>query len=508
LFMSRAMNLVEITDWINSFIMWPQIIGALVIIGGVSLFRASLRPKKFPPGPTNIPLLGSLLYVDVRNLSKSFSKLSKKYGDIFSLFVGRTPVVVLNSYDLIKTSFERMEFSGRPGNFSGTFFQKGKTGITTTEGKHWKVQREFLMEHLKHLTGTGSKALEDVVLDEVTDLKMGLAKKEGEALAISYKMNVGILNILWNITCGRKLHAQQQEFQTVYECIDKITQFMSRAAIFSFLPILTKILPESITNMERGRYYRNRFHEISEKWIREHRQDYRGNRTGDLQDAYIEKIDRGEETFTSEGLAAILREIFVIGSESESVMMRWAIRLLSCYPVVQNKVQEEIDTVVGEGKEVTWDMRNKMPYTMAVMKEIQRFADIAPTGLLHKTVCDVSLGGFELPQGTLVMANLSSCHRSPVYWSKPELFYPEHFLSDGHLVEDKPGFLPYGVGHRKCPGAALADMQIFLIITNILAEFKLTLPEGDKGDVGTQFKAGTAVLRNPKPYRIVINTRK
>jgi hypothetical protein len=58
---------------------------------------------------------------------------------------------------------------------------------------------------------------------------------------------------------------------------------MSRAAIFSFLPILTKVLPESVTKMEKGRYYRNRFHEISEKWIREHRQEYRGNRTGDLQ---------------------------------------------------------------------------------------------------------------------------------------------------------------------------------------------------------------------------------
>ena len=63
------------------------------------------------------------------------------------------------------------------------------------------------------------------------------------------------------------------------------------------------------------------------------------------------------------------------------------------------------------------------------------------------------------------------------------------------------------------------------MISNILSEFKLTLPEGDKGDVGTQFKvmrenylktklnnliilqAGTAVLRNPKPYRIVINSR-
>ena len=66
-------------------------------------------------------------------------------------------------------------------------------------------------------------------------------------------------------------------------CGLQVTQFMSRAAIFSFMPILTKILPESVTNIERGRYYRNRFHEISEKWIREHRQDYRGNRTGDLQ---------------------------------------------------------------------------------------------------------------------------------------------------------------------------------------------------------------------------------
>ena len=59
------------------------------------------------------------------------------------------------------------------------------------------------------------------------------------------------------------------------------------------------------------------------------------------------------------------------------------------------------------------------------------------------------------------------------------------------------------------------------MISNTLAEFKLTLPEGDQGDVGTQLReslekklhnliilqAGTAVLRNPKPYRIVINSR-
>ena len=40
-----------------------------------------------------------------------------------------------------------------------------------------------------------------------------------------------------------------------------------------------------------------------------------------------------------------------------------------------------------------------------------RFADIAPTGLMHKTVCDVALDGFELGQDTLVLANHSACHK-------------------------------------------------------------------------------------------------
>jgi len=487
--------------------MWTVVVAVLVILVIICI-KASIRPSNFPPGPPCLAFAGSLLHVDVRNLSKSFQNLSQKYGDIFSIFVGRAPVVVLNSFPLIKEAFNRPEFVGRPGNFSGTFFQKGKTGITTTEGKHWKIQRGFLASHLQSLTsGKGYKGFEEVILDEVADLKMDLGKRKNEPVAVSYKLNVAIMNILWHLSCGRKLHAQQQEFQTVVECIDKVTQFMSRAAIFSFMPIFTKVLPESVTNIERGRYYRNRFHEISEKWIREHRQDYRGNRTGDLQDAYLEKVNQGEETFDEKGLAAILRELFVIGSESESVMMRWAIRIISCNPEIQVKVQEELDTVCGKGVDVTWDQQHSLPYTMAVMKEIQRFADIAPTGLLHKTVCDTQLAGYNLPANTLVMANYNACHRSAVYWAQPDSFNPGHFLEDGKLITDKEGFLPYGTGPRVCPGAELADMQMFLMLSNILATFTLSLPEGDTGEMGTQFEAGTAVLRNPKPYRVIFKLR-
>ena len=41
-----------------------------------------------------------------------------------------------------------------------------------------------------------------------------------------------------------------------------------------------------------------------------------------LQDAYLDKVNKGEESFTETGLAALVRELFVIGGESQSVLMR------------------------------------------------------------------------------------------------------------------------------------------------------------------------------------------
>ena len=205
-----------------------------------------------------MPLVGNLFNVDVRNLSKSLTKLAKKYGDVFSLFVGRTPVVVLNDYDTIKKCFDKTEFSGRPGNFSGTFFQKGKTGISTTEGKYWTSQREFLMSHLAHLTGKLAQELPNRPFYYTKSFRswsqesggrgdgrgggsQDLAPEEGgrapcaelqtqhwhpqRALERDLRQVGDICTVsLFYSFMFRKLHAQQQEFQAVYECIDKLTQ--------------------------------------------------------------------------------------------------------------------------------------------------------------------------------------------------------------------------------------------------------------------------------------------
>lgn len=70
-----------------------------------------------PPGPRSIPVLGNLF--SLRNSVSpfhAFSKMSHKYGDIFSLMMGGTRAVVVNNLELIKEILNEngKYFGGRP----------------------------------------------------------------------------------------------------------------------------------------------------------------------------------------------------------------------------------------------------------------------------------------------------------------------------------------------------------------------------------------------------------
>ena len=94
----------------------------------------------------------------------------------------------------------------------------------------------------------------------------------------------------------------------------------------------------------------------------------------------------------------MLREMFVIGAESQSVMLRWALRILSVNTDIQKKIQAEIDHVIGTDANVTWSDLERLHYTRAALAEIQRFGDIAPTALGHKCMYDVEFHGYHLPK--------------------------------------------------------------------------------------------------------------
>lgn len=62
------------------------------------------------------------------------------------------------------------------------------------------------------------------------------------------------------------------------------------------------------------------------------------------------------------------------------------------------KVQAEIDRVIGQSRQPTLAERPNLPYTDAVLHEIQRMGNIVPLGLPKMASKDTTLGGYFIPK--------------------------------------------------------------------------------------------------------------
>ncbi|GFU51077.1 vitamin D 25-hydroxylase [Trichonephila clavipes] len=110
-----------------------------------------------------------------------------------------------------------------------------------------------------------------------------------------------------------------------------------------------------------------------------------------------------------------------------------------------------------------------MPYTHAVLLEQMRWKTIVPLNLMHYSLADIKVGGYDIPKDTIVIANFWQAHNDPRYWDEPEKFKPERFLSnDGKSVLKSKYFMGFSLGKRVCPGESMAYLEMFLYFTSML----------------------------------------
>ncbi|XP_037622581.1 cytochrome P450 2F2-like [Sebastes umbrosus] len=113
--------------------MFGSIILLLLCIIFIIQLLKSRRPKNFPPGPPVLPILGNILHLSVDNPLKDFERLRKSYGNVYSLYLGSKPTVVINGMKAMKEVLvtKGIDFAGRPQDLfvNDTVQRKGRTDV-------------------------------------------------------------------------------------------------------------------------------------------------------------------------------------------------------------------------------------------------------------------------------------------------------------------------------------------------------------------------------------------
>ncbi|XP_075830097.1 cytochrome P450 2C25-like [Microtus pennsylvanicus] len=469
----------------------------------LSIWRQSSEREKLPPGPTPLPVFGNFFQIDVKNFSQCLSNFSKVYGPVFTLYLGMKPTVVLHGYEAVKEALidHGEEFAGRGSSPMAERVSKG-LGLVFSNGNRWKETRRFSLMTLRNL-GMGKRSIEDRVQEEAQCLVEELRKTNGLPCDPTFILSCAPCNVICSTVFQNRFDYKDQNFLNLMGKVNENVRILSSPwmQVCNNFPSLIDYCPGSHRTIPKNINYIRSY--LLEK-IKEHQESLNVANPRDFIDYYLTKLKQTNHNqhseFTLENLVTTVSDLFGAGTETTSTTLRYALLLLLKHPDVTAKVQEEIDRVVGKNRSPCMQDRSHMPYTDAVIHEVQRFINLLPNSLPHAVTCDIKFRNYLIPKGTTVIASLSSVLNDSKEFPNPEIFDPGHFLDKNGNFRKSDYFVPFSTGKRICAGEGLARMELFLFLTTILQNFKLKSLVSAKDIDTTPVVSGFASL--PPPYQL------
>ena len=170
------------------------------------------------------------------------------------------------------------------------------------------------------------------------------------------------------------------------------------------------------------------------------------------------------------------------GHETTATAIAWAFDLLLHDAAALERLNAELRAGGNE-------------YLDAVIKETLRLRPVISE--VGRTLTrPARIGGWDLPQGAVIVPNVLLLHRDPELFPDPLSFRPERFL-DGSC--DASAWIPFGGGVRRCLGAAFAMEEMRVVLRTVLLRFRLRAarasPEKPRRRAVTMIpRAGTRVI--------------
>ncbi|KAJ8268174.1 hypothetical protein COCON_G00133460 [Conger conger] len=476
------------------------------VLSFILLFKSSKKKcsrYKFPPGPKPWPLIGNFNILNMSFPQRTMYKLAEQYGPVFTFHMARKKYIVLTGYDAVKEALvTQADDFGERGLTPSTKHNFDGKGIVFGVGESWKTMRRFTLSTLRDF-GMGRSTIEDRIIDEAQQTLDVFAQYKGRPFNPTTHVNSAVSNIICVLVFGHRFQYDDQQFLRLQQLVsDSIRRSGSpMVQLYNAFPLKIFLMGDIQRVRANIKEVRSYYRKVYQQYKAEHdRNDVRS-----FIDRFIirqnEEHNNPNTYFDEENMERCVSNLFAAGTETTSTTLRWGLLFMMKYPHIQEKVQAEIENVVGRERPPRADDRKRMPYTDAVVHEIQRFGDIVPNNLLHETKVDTTFRGYHIPKGTPVIPLLSSVLYDKTQWQTPHKFNPGHFLdAEGRFVK-RDAFMPFSAGQRKCLGETLAKMELFLFFTSFLQRFTFQPPPGVQPQ-DLDLSPCPGVTSSPTPYEL------
>ncbi|KAI4892537.1 hypothetical protein NFI96_024699 [Prochilodus magdalenae] len=492
-----AVTLLQLLEWIDTT--------SLLVFSCIFLllfeYVSNKAPKNFPPGPLCLPFIGNLHNVDFKNFHIQLAQWAKKYGSVFSIRIFGQRLVVLNGYKLVKKVYvdHGDNYTDRPyvPMFKDTV---GDNGIIGSNGYTWKQQRRFALSTLRNF-GLGKKSLEPSIHLECRYLTEAVSNEQGRPFNPQNLLNCAVSNVICVLVFGDRFEYSESEFQVLLKTIKEVMDLEGGVwgQLYNTFPWLMRRVPGPHKNIFT---LWNKMTDFARRKIEEHKVNYDTSNPRDYIDCFLMEMEKwkddGASSFNMENLCFCTLDLFIAGTETTATTLSWGLLYMIKYPEIQAKVQSEIDQVVGSSRQPSVADRENLPYTNAVIHEIQRMGNILPLNLVRAATKDTQIEEYSIPKGTMVVGTLTSILFDETEWETPQAFNPSHFLDANGNFRKREAFIPFSAGKRVCLGEPLARMELFLFFTTLLQRFTFQLPEGVEPSLEFILRA----THSPKPYQL------
>ncbi|XP_054826697.1 cytochrome P450 2K1-like [Eublepharis macularius] len=446
--------------------------------------------QNLPPGPKPLPLIGNLPQMDLKRPYRTLLKLHFSYPSSISFQMGAQKMVVLVGYETVKEALVNQAdaFAERPRL---PIFEEatGSCGVAFAHGENWTVMWRFMLTTLRDY-GMGKRTIEDKIIEECHSLIQKFESYKGKPFESTVIMNAAVANVIVSIALGKRYEYEDPTFVRLLNLLNENIRLVGSpsAMLYNMFPALGFLFGGSRTIVIKNKMELYNF--IQDTFIERLKElDVNDQRT--FIDAFLiqqQERSRVEQVITT------TPHLHRSGIRTKQMSMPTS----TFTKLESDKVQEEIAKVVGSAQPRI-EHRSKLPYTDAVILEVQRFANIVPMNVPRATTEDVTLKGYFIPKGTRIVPLLYSVLYDESQWEKPLKFYPEHFLdSEGKFVK-RDAFMPFSAGRRICAGETLAKMELFLFFASLLQRFVFQpAPGTSKEDLDLTPAVG--ITAPPIPY--------